>query len=101
MARDVATGIGLRDACLGAERFQTAGRLHQRQPHGFRAVRGLRVEHHGGARRADADDLTRRQHRRAVHHRRSLAGPHAHTRPRENGRAVGRGILDEMRKRGR
>ena len=88
MAMGVVGMLLRRDACLRAERFQAAGRLHQRQPHGLRAAGRLRVERDGGAGRADADDLPRGQHRRAVHHRRRLAGAHAHARSRENGRAV-------------
>ena len=56
-----------RRAGLRPDRPQAAGGLHQRQPHGLRAARHLRLERAGAAGRGDADALPRRQHRRALH----------------------------------
>ncbi len=57
---------------LRADRPQAAGRLHEREPHGLRAARHLRLEHARPAGRGDADGLPRPLHGRPLHPRRGL-----------------------------
>ena len=51
---------------LRAARSQAAGRLHQRQPHGVRALGHIRLEPDGSAGSGAADRLPRLQHRRSL-----------------------------------
>ena len=73
---------------LRADRPQTAGGLHEREPHGLRAARRLRLEHPRPAGRGAAARLPRPLHGRPLHPRRRAAGPHPHARHERDGRPL-------------
>ena len=59
---------------------EAAGRVHERQPHGLRAHRHLRLEHLGAAGRDPPARVSRPLHGRPLHPGRRPAGPHPHPR---------------------